>query len=79
MTSATRDINGTNQVRYTTDTTAVTGNFSQIMTLNATQFSALTRIGATGSITSLTLPAGILLIGPFTGYTLASGAVAAYE
>jgi hypothetical protein len=75
-----QDYNGRGPVLYTTDTTAVTGgNFSQIVCLTDTVFSAFTRTNATGIITGITLPAGTLLIGPVTAYTLTSGAVAAYE
>ncbi len=74
----TKDANGAGAVRYTTDTTAVIGSFAQIMCLTATTFSLLTRTGATGSLAGTALPAGTLLIGPFTAYTLTSGAVAAY-
>lgn len=72
------DTNGQGSVRYTTDTTAVVGNFSQIYCLTNTVFSALSRTDSTGSIIGITLPAGTLLVGPFTAYTLTSGAVAAY-
>lgn len=76
----TKDQNGLSAVRYTTDTTAVTGTtFAQIMCLTTTTFSVLTRTNATGSLTGVALPAGTLLVGPFTAYTLSSGAVAAYE
>lgn len=79
-TIAARDTNGTGAVRYTTDTTAVTGgNFAQIHCLTNTVFATLTRTNGTGSLTGVTLPAGTLLIGPFTAYTLTSGAVAAYS
>jgi hypothetical protein len=75
----TADQNGTAAVIYTTNTTAVTNvNISQIMCLTTTTFSVLTRTGATGSLAGVALPAGTLLIGPFTAYTLTSGAVAAY-
>jgi hypothetical protein len=75
----TGDRNGQGAVRYTTDTTPVAGgSFSQIMCLTATTFSALTRTGASGSLVGVSLPAGTLLVGPFTAYTLTSGAVAAY-
>jgi hypothetical protein len=74
------DYNGRNAVRYTTNTAAVTGvNFAQVVCLTDTVFSVFTRTNSTGSITGLTLPAGTLLIGPVTAYTLTSGAVAAYE
>jgi hypothetical protein len=77
---AARDTNGSGAVRYTTDTTPVTGgSFAQIHCLTATTFSALTRTNGTGSLTGVSLPAGTLLIGPFTAYTLTSGAVAAYS
>ena len=72
------DQNGQGAVRYTTDTSAVTGEFAQIMCLTTTTFSVLTRTNATGSLVGVALPAGTLLIGPFTAYTLTSGAVAAY-
>jgi hypothetical protein len=74
------DATGSGPVRYTTDTTAVTGSFAQVMCLTATTFSKFDRTGATGSpLVGLALPAGTLLIGPVTAYTLASGAVAAYS
>jgi ATP-dependent 26S proteasome regulatory subunit len=77
---ATVDVNGSMAVRYTTNTTAVTGgNFRQIQCLTDTVFSVLTRTNATGSIAGVTLPAGTVLFGPFTAYTLTSGAVAAYN
>ena len=77
-----RDRTGAGGVRYTTDTTPVTAAagapFAQIMCLTATTFAALTRTGAVGSLVGVPLPAGTLLVGPFTAYTLTSGAVAAY-
>lgn len=74
------DYNGRGAVRYTTNTAAVTGvNYAQIVCLTDTVFSAFTRTNSTGSITGVTLPAGTLLIGPVTAYTLTSGTVAAYE
>lgn len=80
MTSPTRDINGADAVRYTTDTAAVTGiNVRQIQCITETVFSALTRTGATGSLATVTIPAGTVLFGPFTAYTLTSGVVAAYD
>jgi hypothetical protein len=78
VTQPTKDVNGAGAVRYTTDTTAVTGSYAQIMCVQATTFSVLTRTGATGSLVGIPIPAGVLLIGPFTAYTLTSGVVAAY-
>jgi hypothetical protein len=74
-----RDTNGSGAVIYTTDTAAVTGNFAQIHCLTSTTFSVLTRTNGTGTLTGISLPAGTLLIGPFTAYTLTSGTVAAYS
>jgi hypothetical protein len=74
------DSNGQGPVIYTTNTTAVTGgSFRQVVCLTDTVFSAFTRTDATGSITGVTLPAGTVLFGPVTAYTLTSGAVAAYD
>jgi hypothetical protein len=76
---STKDVNGSGAVRYTTDTTAVTGTtYAQIVCLTTTTFSLFTRTGGTGSIVGIALPPGTLLIGPITAYTLTSGAVAAY-
>ena len=80
VTQPTKDQNGLGAVRYTTDTTAVTGvNYAQVMCLTETVFASFTRTDSTGSIVGITLGGGTLLIGPVTAYTLTSGAVAAYE
>lgn len=71
---------GTGGVTNTTNTSAVTGNFSAITLLADTVFNSLTETGAAGqSITGITLLAGTTLFGKFTAYTLASGAVRAYN
>jgi hypothetical protein len=76
----TADVNGSGPVRYTTNTTAVTGiNVKQIQCITDTVFASLTRTWATGSLTGVTIPAGTVLFGPFTAYTLTSGVVAAYD
>lgn len=62
----------------TSNTTAVTGQFKTIQLLTDTTFSVLTETGASGSITGISLPAGLVLNGAFTAYTLASGTVRAY-
>lgn len=75
------DLGNANGVTVTTNTTAVTGgNFRAITMLADTVFSVLTETGVTGqSMTSITLPAGLTIFGNFTAYTLASGAVRAYN
>ena len=68
----------TSGIVNTSDTTAVTGTFKTIQILADTQFSAFVETGATGSITGVIIPAGIVLTGNITGYTLALGMVRAY-
>lgn len=62
----------------TSNTTAVTGSFRTIQIINDSTFSVLTETGATGSLVGLTIPAGSVLSGNFSAYTLISGAVRAY-
>ena len=65
---------------YETGTTAVTGDFCALQCLTNTVFSALTNTIRSGdAITSLTLPAGTVLYGKFSAFTLTSGAVCAYK
>lgn len=76
---AVNDTNGLGAVIYTQDTTPVTGiRARHVVCLVDTVFSSFTRDEMTGSLVGLELPAGTLLPGPVTAYTLASGAVAAY-
>jgi len=63
----------------TSNTSAITGNFRAIQIINDAVFSLLTDTGSTGSLTGLTIPAGVVLFGKFTAYTLTSGAVRAYS
>ena len=73
------DIGGAGPVTYTTDTSAVTGNFKYIQCITDTVFSVFTRTNATGSLTGITIAAGTVLFGHVSAYTLTSGAVAAYS
>jgi hypothetical protein len=60
-------------------TTAITGDFCAIQILNDAVFSLITDSLASGdAITTLTLPAGLVIYGKFTAFTLTSGAVRAY-
>ena len=80
LSPATREQAGSGNVRYLTDTTAITGAiFRQVVCLTTTVFTTFTRTNATGSLVGITLPAGTLLIGPVTAITLTSGAVACYD
>lgn len=63
-----------------TGTTAITGEFYELQLLTATTFALLTDLTASGdAITGIALPAGTVLRGNFTAFTLTSGAVRAYR
>ncbi len=70
---------GLQGVVNTTDTTAVTGNFTAVQCIEDTVFATLTEADATGSLTGVTIPAGTTLFGRITAYTLTSGKVRAYK
>lgn len=62
-----------------TGTTAVVGQFSEIHCITATTFSTLTDLTGTGdAATGFAYPAGFVLYGNFTAFTLSSGSVRAY-
>jgi len=61
---------------------SVTGNFVAIQMIEDTIFYSLTALNSTvGNLatSSVTLPAGTIIYGPFTGYTLVGGKVIAYK
>jgi hypothetical protein len=63
-----------------TGTTAVTGNFAQILCLTATTFSLFTETNGSGdAMTGVAIPAGTLIKGRITAFTLTSGAVRAHR
>lgn len=63
-----------------TGTTAITGSFAQIHCLTATTFATLTENGAASdAMTGFAIPAGTILYGRFTAFTLTSGAVRAHK
>jgi hypothetical protein len=74
------EVSGEAGVRTTTNTTAVTGTtYTAIQVLEDATFTTLTETGATGqAMTGFVIPAGVVLKGVFTAYTLASGKVRAY-
>lgn len=66
-------------VVVTTNTSAVTGTFSSIQILEDATFSVFTESGASGqAMTGFSIPAGTVLFGRITAYTLTSGKVRAY-
>jgi hypothetical protein len=73
------DVSGEAGVRITTGTAAQTGAWSAIQVLEDATFTTLTETGAVGdAMTGFVIPAGVVLKGTFTAYTLASGKVRAY-
>jgi len=65
---------------YENGTDAVTGNFGCITALEDSVFSSLTASNWAGDSTaSLPLKAGVTIFGTFTGFTLTSGKVVAYN
>jgi len=68
---------------FTDDTNAVTGNFAAIQVIADAVFNTLTALDSTvGNLaggSAITLSAGTVIYGPFTGYDLTSGKVIAYK
>lgn len=63
-----------------TGTTAVTGNFAIIHCLTAATFSLFTETNGSGdAMTGFAVPAGTVLRGRITAFTLTSGAVRAHK
>ncbi len=63
-----------------TGTDAVTGDFAAIQFIEGGAFSSLTAPNYTGdSLVGVTLGAGTVIYGRFTGFTLSSGKVIAYK
>lgn len=76
---ATVERGGEAGVRVTTGTGAQAGAWSAIQVLEDATFTTLTETGAAGdAMTGFVVPAGVVLKGAFTAYTLASGKVRAY-
>ena len=72
------DKNGMSGVTNTTGTGAVTGTFTKIQIITDTIFTTLTEAGATGSLGTTIIPAGMTIFGQFSAYQLTSGVVRAY-
>lgn len=70
---------GSNGAKIVTDTSATTGSFYAIAFVEAGVFSALTGTNLQGTWTGVTFPAGFVLYGRFSAFTLSSGKVVAYR
>lgn len=70
---------GTNGAKIVTDTTATTGEFYAIQVIDDATFSALTGFQLQGTWTGVAFPAGTIIYGRFTAFTLSAGKVVAYR
>jgi hypothetical protein len=70
---------GTNGAKIVTDTSAQTGEWYAIQIVEDAAFSALTGFQLQGTWTGVTFPAGQIIFGRFTAFTLSSGKVVAYR
>jgi hypothetical protein len=62
-----------------TSTAAQTGNYTALQVVAPTVFTSISGNGVTGTWTGTTIPAGIVIVGPITGFQLTSGSVIAYR
>lgn len=79
MSTAIVDITGALGVVVETGTSAVTGLFSSIQILEDATFSVFTESADGDAMTGFVVPAGIVLHGRITAFTLSSGKVRAYK
>jgi hypothetical protein len=70
---------GQDGARREAGTTARTGNWSAIQCLTETTFTTLTGYSLDGTWTGVAFPAGTVIYGNFTAFTLTSGSVIAYN
>jgi len=62
-----------------TSTSAQTGNYVALQVLTPTVFTSISGNGITGTWSGTSIPAGIVIVGPITGFQLTSGSVIAYN
>lgn len=71
---------GYNGFVFTSNTTSVYGNFTNIQVISSCKFSALSASNSTiNDFSSFELPQNFIVSGNFTGYKLSYGAVIAYK
>jgi len=74
------NLKGENGGIYESGTTAITGNFDAILALEATVLASATISNIAGdSFASMPIPAGVIIYGKITAFTLTSGKVIAYN
>lgn len=75
-----KQASGAGGILVETGTTAQTGDFCEIQVLEAANFSLLTEARSSGdTMTGFAIPAGTILKGKFTAFTLTSGKVRAMK
>ena len=62
-----------------TSTSAQTGNYVALQIVTPTVFTSISGNGITGTWSGTSIPAGMVIVGPITGFQLTSGAVIAYN
>lgn len=70
---------GLNGGAYVANTTAQAGSFVAIMALEDAVIASMTAENITGALTNIPLPAGAVIYGTITVFTLASGKIIAYN
>lgn len=70
---------GENGGTYITGTGATNGNFQAYQALTATVIASMTSARISGTLTSISVPAGSIIYGHFTSITLTSGTGIAYN
>jgi len=70
---------GTAGFSLVTALTAQTGQWCKLTTVAATTFSSITGNGISGTWSATSIPAGITITGPITGFQMSAGAVIAYN
>jgi hypothetical protein len=70
---------GQRGAKIVTDTSATTGEFCALQILEDATFSALTWPELEGALTGFSIPAGTVIYGQITAFTLSSGKVLAYK
>jgi hypothetical protein len=70
---------GQRGAKIVTNTSATTGEFCALQILEDATFSALTWPELEGALTGFAIPAGTVIYGQITAFTLSSGKVLAYK
>lgn len=70
---------GISGFQLVTSTAAQTGNYCALQVVSNAVFTSITGEGVSGTWSSTTIPAGMVIVGCITGFQLTSGSVIAYN